>query len=281
MTETVRGVLRAAYARLEAAGVPDPRHDAQALLAEAVGAPRLSLLADGGRAVPGDALARFDAWLLRREAREPLQYVLGRAAFMGRDFLAEPGVLIPRADTETLCELAVRLSPPRGDALDLCCGTGCLGVSLKLARPGLNVFAGDLSPRAVSLARRNAALHNVDMDVREGDLFAPFAGQAFDAILCNPPYVPTGELAGLQEEVRREPGMALDGGEDGLSFYRRIIAEAPVHLRPGGWLLLEVGDGQAAAVAALLPPKFTKPGIHPDLSGRPRAVTTQRNTDGR
>ncbi len=277
---TVRESLQQAYARLERAGVPDARLDAQTLLSEAMGVPRLNLLANSSEVVPVDHQARFDAWLSRRETREPLQYILGRAAFMGRDYLTQPGVLIPRADTETLGELAVRLSPRTGSALDVCCGTGCLGIALKLARPGLSVFAGDLSPHAAALARRNAALHNVTIDVREGDLFAPFDGMAFDVILSNPPYIPAGELAGLQEEVRREPALALDGGPDGLGFYRRIFDESPAYMNPGGWLALEIGDTQADAVSALVPGGFTTPEIHPDAAGKPRVITTQRMFHG-
>jgi release factor glutamine methyltransferase len=151
---------------------------------------------------------------------------------------------------------------------------------LKRAKPGLAVFAGDLSPQAVLLTRRNAALLGVVLDVRQGDLLAPFEGTAFDLILANPPYIRSGDLAGLQDEVLREPALALDGGEDGLDLYRRIFADAPRFLKPGGLLLLEIGDGQAQAVSALVPGGFSQPDVHADLSGRPRVVTARRVFDG-
>ena len=195
---------------------------------------------------------------------------------MGLCLRCAPGVLIPRFDTEILCREA--LARMRGEArvLDLCTGSGALAVAIAHARPQARVFAGDISPDAIKLARENAARCDVRVDVRPGDLFAPFACERFDVIVSNPPYIPAGELPGLQAEVQREPALALDGGPDGLDFYRRIAAEAPAHLTPGGWLLLEIGSDQAAAVTVLLARDFDIISVYGDLNGLDRAVAGRR-----
>ena len=137
------------------------------------------------------------------------------------------------------------------------------------------MYAGDIAPEALDLSQENAARLGAAVDVRQGDLFVPFDGLCFDLILSNPPYIPTGELHSLQAEVRREPALALDGGPDGLAFYRRILAQAPRYLALGGSLLLELGDQQAEAVAALVPAGFESPRIHKDLGGLPRVLETR------
>ena len=272
---TVREALKEATCRLEAAGVPDARLDAGWLLEEVSKIPRLEQFTRGDFLLGEGTQARFFALVARREKREPLQYILSRAPFMGHEFAVRPGVLIPRADTEVLCERAVIRLPQGGRALDLCCGTGCLGVSLKLARPDAEVTLSDLSRGAAALARENAALLGADARVLQGDLFESLQGRVFDLILSNPPYIPSPVLPGLQPEVLREPALALDGGADGLAFYRRILREAKRHLSPGGWLLLELGDGEAQAAGALVPEEFERPIVYPDLAGRPRVLETR------
>ena len=272
---TAREALQEAERRLKAAGVPDARLDAEWLLADVSDLPRLKLLLQTDRLLGEEAQARFFAWVSRRENREPLQYILGSAHFMGHEFLTQKGVLIPRADTEALCERAIGHIQPGFRILDLCCGTGCLGISLKLVFPGEKVWLSDLSGDAVSLAKKNAALLKADVRVLQGDLFQPFKEQAFDLILSNPPYIPSPDLQGLQPEVRWEPPLALDGGPDGLEFYRRILGEAKNHLNPGGILLLEIGDGEAEAVSALLDRDYQKPALFPDLAGRTRVLETR------
>lgn len=272
---TVREALKEATRRLEAAGVPDARLDAGWLLEEVSTIPRLEQFTRGDFLLGEGAQTRFFALVSRREAREPLQYILGRAPFMGHEFAVRPGVLIPRADTEALCERAIIRLPRGGRALDLCCGTGCLGVSLALARPDAEVTLSDLSRDAVVLARENALLLGADVRAAQGDLFEPLQGRVFDLILSNPPYIPSPGLPGLQPEVKREPSLALDGGADGLAFYRRILSEAKGHLSPGGWLLLELGDGGAEAVSALVPAEFERPAVYLDLAGRPRVLETR------
>ena len=188
---------------------------------------------------------RIEGIVKRRARGEPLQYILGKWEFMGLPFYTRPCALIPRQDTETLCEEALSIGGKT--LLDLCCGTGCIGVSLaKLG--GFEVTFGDISPDCLALARENAALNGV-----AGSFVLTDISGSYDMICVNPPYIPTSELASLQVEVKREPVLALDGGADGLDFYRRISRDYAAHLNPGGALLMEVGAGQAEDVAAMFP----------------------------
>ena len=184
-------------------------------------------------------------------------------------------VLIPRQETETLCELGLAhlhgIRAPR--VLDLCTGSGALAVAIKTECPRAEVTAADLSADALDVAMENARRNGADVRFLQGDLFAPVAGERFDLVVSNPPYIPSADCDTLQPEVRREPRMALDGGNDGLCFYRRIVAEAPAHLTTGGMLAVEVGDGQAAAVAALFASAgLTGTAVHNDLYGMARVV---------
>jgi len=151
-----------------------------------------------------------------------------------------------------LAAAALAALPERGRALDLCAGSGAIGVTLALERPGARVVATELSPSALAVARRNAEALGAKLELLEGDLYAPLpAGERFDVVVSNPPYVPSGELAGLSREVRREPSMALDGGPDGLALLRRIVAGAPERLLPGGALILEMHESHAERLPAL------------------------------
>ena len=193
----------------------------------------------------------IDGIAKRRAQGEPLQYILGKWEFMGLPFYTRPCALIPRQDTETLCEEALKINGRGKTFLDLCCGTGCIGVSLaKLG--GFEVTFADISPDCLALARENAALNGVSGKFLLTDMFSDIS-DSFDLICVNPPYIPTSELASLQAEVKREPVLALDGGADGLDFYRRISRDYAAHLNPGGALLMEVGAGQAEDVAAMFP----------------------------
>lgn len=272
----IRDCLKDARARLEAAGVPDAAVDAGWLLAGVLRKSRLETLAMGDEPLSEEQRAAFEALLVRRLQREPLQYILGETEFMGRRFLARPGALIARNDTELLAGLALQRLPRGGRALDLCTGSGALAVTLALSAPGATVDAADVSEEALSLARDNARLHGANVNFLLGDLFAPCAGRRYAMICCNPPYIRRGELAGLQKEVRFEPALALDGGEDGLDFYRRIALGAPAHLIPGGWLLLEFGEGQAEAIERLLDPCFDEIRVYHDMAGLPRAMQARR-----
>ncbi|WP_417109291.1 peptide chain release factor N(5)-glutamine methyltransferase, partial [Hominenteromicrobium sp.] len=215
----------------------------------------------------------FDALLARREAGEPLQYVLGEASFLGRAFRVDPRVLIPRADTETLAEAMCACLTPGLRVLDMGAGSGALAISAALACPQARVTGADISEDALAVARENGERLGARVEWVRSDLFSALEGRCFDMIVSNPPYIPTGELEGLQREVRREPVLALDGGEDGLACYRAIVRGLPGRLCPGGSLLLEVGDGQAARVRALLEKLFDSTAVLADLSGLDRVVT--------
>jgi release factor glutamine methyltransferase len=269
---TCRDALRTASGMLAKAGVPDPAVDAAFLLSHVTGVPHLMLRADGGRELTQGQTDAYRALIDRRCSREPLQYILGTAQFMGITLRAEEGALIPRNDTETLCEQAFARMKGNERVLDLCTGTGALAIAAALRFPRAQVTACDISPDALAVARKNIAETGAAVRLLEGDLFAPVAGERFDMILSNPPYVTAQEMASLQPEVQREPALALYGGEDGLSFYRRIVREAPGHLQPGGWLLLEIGTHQAEAVTALMQGDFEAPAVYPDMQGLPRAV---------
>lgn len=212
----------------------------------------------------------IDGIAKRRAQGEPLQYILGKWEFMGLPFYTRPCALIPRQDTETLCEEALKINGRGKTLLDLCCGTGCIGVSLaKLG--GFEVTFADISPDCLALARENAALNGVAGSFVLTDMFGNISG-SYDMICVNPPYIPTSELASLQAEVKREPVLALDGGADGLDFYRRIARDYATHLSPGGTLLMEVGAGQAEDVAAMFP----KAEIIKDICGIERVVAVRR-----
>lgn len=216
---------------------------------------------------PAALMPRLEELVSRRKSGEPLQYILGKWEFMGLPFYTRHCALIPRQDTETLCEEALSIGGKT--LLDLCCGTGCIGVSLaKLG--GFEVAFGDISPDCLALARENAALNGVAGSFVLTDMFGNISG-SYDMICVNPPYIPTSELASLQAEVKREPRLALDGGADGLDFYRRISRDYAAHLSPGGTLLMEVGAGQAEDVAEMFP----KAEIIKDICGIKRVVAVR------
>lgn len=274
---TISEWMTKAQSRLAETGCPDPQIDARWMAEDALDMTRSDLVFEGDRTIPPRRARLLDAMLERRAAGEPVQYVLGSADFMGLKFRVEPAVLIPRQDTETLVEAALielRRRPGVPAVLDLCTGSGCVGLSLASLAPHARVTLTDLSREALEVARENMKALGVKAALRHGDLFAAVGRERFDVIVSNPPYIPRGDLAGLQREVQFEPRMALDGGEDGLDFYRRIAEAAPDHLNPGGALFLEVGIGEAPAVLALLKAHLNcvNAGTVKDLGGVERVV---------
>lgn len=257
---------------LEATGIAEARVEARLLVCHAAGLGEQALARSAKLPFANEAKKKLDVLLAARLAGRPVQYVLGEWGFMGLIFLTDERALIPRQDTETLCEEALALIRARGydNCLDMCCGTGCIGLSLaKLAN--VRVTLADRDAAALSLARENALRHGVAAALIETDLFAGIEG-TFDLIACNPPYLCRADMAALQRELVFEPSHALFGGADGLDFYRRLEKEAPAHLAPGGALMMEVGAGQARAVAALFPgARITR-----DLNGIERVVTAFR-----
>ena len=282
-------LLKEAAERLEAAGVDDPQWDAQELLAHAGGPDRTHFPLQKEEEVPQGVLFMFDAYVGCRANRIPLQHILGECWFMGLPFKVDETVLIPRQDTEVLVEKALELSAghPEWRVLDLCTGSGAIGISLAKLGGFERVYAADLSAEALALARENAVMNRVArrMVFACGDLLAarpekgePLETMSFDLICCNPPYIPSGEIETLEPEVKdHDPLMALDGGADGLSFYRRLARELRPVLAPEGRLLLEIGCEQGQAVSGLLTEAgFREVRVLQDLAGLDRVVTARR-----
>lgn len=279
--ETVGEALRRMAAALRAAGVESPALEARLLLAHALGVPTAALLRDRGAAVPSGAP---DALLARRLAREPLAHILGRREFWSLDLLVSPATLVPRADSETVVEAALAATPARASVrrvLDLGTGTGCLLLALLSELPAAWGLGVDISPEAAALAAENA--RRLGLAGRAlmacADWAAPVAAR-FDLVVSNPPYIPTADIPRLMPEVAaHEPARALDGGGDGLDAYRRILAELPRLLEPGGTAVLELGQGQGESVPALAVAQgLAVEGLRPDLSGTPRALVLRGAT---
>lgn len=276
----LRSLLAKAQQQLSAAlDLPpdEARIEAQALMRQALGGvARAWLLAHATDAVPGDRQAAFRTLLARRLGGEPVAYILGRREFYGLDFVVTPDVLIPRPDTETLVEAALRRIPQSRPwrVLDLGAGSGALAVALARHRPQATVTAVDRSAAALAVARRNAeALAAANVRLLQSDWFAALGGQVFEVIVSNPPYIAAADPHLRQGDLRFEPADALAGGVDGLDDIRRIVAEAPRYLTHGGWLVLEHGYDQAAQVAALFAAaQFGEIGHAADLAGIQRVT---------
>ena len=256
---TIRECLKVASARLDACGVPNASYDAMQMLAHVLGEDALMMRMNGHREVNEAQAQAYDALIARREAREPMQYILGSTGFMGFDFHVEPGVLIPRPDTEILCEEALRRLAPGARVLDIGTGSGALSVSIARLGKDCRVTAVDVSDAALRIAAANAERNGANVRFVKSDCFAALQGETFDMIVSNPPYISREEMEELMPEVQREPELALFGGEDGLDFYRRICREAPDYLAPGGCLLFEIGWKQKDDVSALLAEHIGEP----------------------
>ncbi len=256
-TWTVGSLVKWATDDFQARGIESPRLDAELIVAHALAITRTQVIIDAQRPLADVELAKLRALVKRRRAREPMAYLLGQREFYGRVFKVDKRVLVPRPDTETLVDVALertRACSMSMRLLDLCTGSGCVAITLARERPTSRVTATDVSADALEVARANAQrLGAYNVAFVEGDLYAPVAGARFDVITANAPYIATSEIATLMPDVRDfEPRLALDGGTDGLDLVRRIVADASSVLVPGGVLALEVGAGEAAAVAALL-----------------------------
>nr|MDY5756582.1 peptide chain release factor N(5)-glutamine methyltransferase [Eubacteriales bacterium] len=210
----------------------------------------------------------------RRLGHEPLQYILGKWEFMGLPFFVNENVLIPRQDTETLAEIAEHFIKSRSYAsmLDICTGSGCIGISIA-KRTGISAVLSDISIPALHVAKKNAELNGVCCSIIESDLFENIGG-CFDIITANPPYIETDVCENLQPEVRMEPRLALDGGGDGLKFYRRISDEFAEHLNRGGTLLMEIGFDQGESVPELFA-SIGRVKVHKDICGNDRVVSVE------
>lgn len=277
---SIAQVIAAATSRLAAAGLPDPEIDAEFLFRGVSGLNRAELLARGREPLDASVAERFEAALRRRETHEPLQYTLGVAAFWRDDFVVSPAVLIPRPETEILVEAAAArlrdLPAPR--ILDLGAGSGCLGLSLLRELPTARLVALDVSPEALGVARLNAERLRLAprAQFRHSNWFSALApGEAFDAIVSNPPYVARADEASLPRDVRDfEPALALFADEDDdISSYRRIVGGLAAHLAPDGLVGFEVGMGQADRVRGVMADSgLLALEILDDLAGIPRVV---------
>jgi len=255
---TVGRLIRWAAEYLAGKGSESPRLDGELLLARALEKRRLDLYLDFDRPLVAGELQAFKALLQRRLDREPMAYITGRKGFYNLELKVGSGALVPRPETELLVEAALALLDKEAEDRVLDLGTGCGPIVLSLAaeRPKLHLAATDISPRALDWARANAVETGLAERVEFllGDLFEPLAGRVFDLIVTNPPYVAEAEYPGLAPEiVRHEPAEALVSGPEGLDFIRALAAGVRDHLRPGGWLLTEIGAGQAERVLSLFP----------------------------
>ena len=281
----VADLLRSGTASLGAAGVPDPERDAEWFLGAALGLDRGRLHLAAGDVVSVAELRCFESWCARRRRREPLQYILGSQPFRTCSLQVDSRVLIPRPETERVVDLCLSVHRS-GPMVDLGTGSGAIAISLGLERPGEDVFATDISAPALSLAEENARRAGASrVFFMQGDLFEPLGARASDCslVVCNPPYVATGELGTLAPEVRDwEPRVALDGGPDGLDFYRRLAPAAARAMSLGAWIVVEIGAGQRPGVEALFAATlaFAESVAIRDLSGIDRGLGFRRKGGG-
>ena len=272
----------------------DQKIDAEELYCYLTGTDKVGLFLKAQEEVDPETEEKYMELIKRRAERIPLQHITGVQEFMGYTFKVNPDVLIPRQDTETLVTEAARTiqNTPREkltffeklkgqkewDVLDLCCGSGDIGISLSKICNNIKVTATDISDTAISTAQENAANLRTKVKFIQGDMFAPVEGRKFDMIVSNPPYIRTNMISILQEEVKKhEPLQALDGGRDGLDFYRIIVAEADKYLKPGGFLMLEIGHDQGEDLRKMLKDsqKYTPAEVIRDLPGKDRVVKCQ------
>jgi release factor glutamine methyltransferase len=276
---TILELLRWTQQHFASRGIESPRLDAECLLAHALGTDRLRLYLDFEKPVEAGERARFRELVRRRaDARVPVAQLTGRKEFWSLAFEVTPDVLIPRPETEGLVAWLLDELPDREAelrVLDLGTGSGAIAVALATALPKARFVATDVSAAALAVAERNALAHGVAgrVEFRAGDGFAPLAGERFDAVLANPPYVADGDAPALAPELRHEPREALFSGAEGTDLLRRLAAEVPAHMAPGGRAGFEVGLGQAERVAAWLREAgLADVAVRRDLAARPRFV---------
>jgi release factor glutamine methyltransferase len=270
--EAAMSAVRFVASRLKRAAISNAASEARWIVAKIMRLSTAELLFSEKPVSHAEAVG-ISALVECRLKGEPLQYIFGSQEFMGLEFIVDSRVLIPRPDTETLAGRAI--SHIRGRALnvlDLCTGSGCLAVAIKKNCPACRVTAADISADALDVCHKNAKKHAADITIIQSDLFSELKGLCFDLIVSNPPYIRSRDIPELQQEVRREPLTALDGGSDGMAFYRRIAYDAAAYITPGGYIMLEVGEGQAEAVADMLRPAFDNIEFSRDPGGILRVV---------
>ncbi len=280
MATEIRSLIDEGVARLRRVA-DDPRHEAEILLGAALGRPRSFLVAHADEPVLDcEATDRYEAHVTRRSHGEPIAYIVGEKEFWSLPLLVGPDVLVPRPETELVVERALAHLPGgmRGRVLDLAAGSGAIALAIARDRPLCTVVGTDVSSAAVAIARENAVrLGFANVEFRVGSWFAPVAGQSFDLVASNPPYIAEGDPR-VEPAVRRyEPHDALFAGPSGLEALREIAGCSPAHLAPGGWLVVEHGNTQGPAVRALLEVAgFDSIATHRDLAGRERCTEGRR-----
>jgi release factor glutamine methyltransferase len=281
---TVLEVIQRSSEYLARKGVASPRRNAEELLAHVLKLPRLQLYLNFERQLAKEEEDASRTLVMRRGQREPLQHIVGSVCFCGLDLEVSRQVLVPRPESELLAEHAwqhlASLPASSATALDLGTGSGCLAIALAVKAPQAQIHATDISAAALEVARRNAARHQGAEGIHFhcGDGFGPLpASLRFDLVVSNPPYISTAEIETLESEVRDfDPRAALDGGADGLDFYRRLARETAGWIKPGGRIMLEIGDGQADAIRELfLAQKWVVEGVLDDYSPRPRVLVAR------
>lgn len=260
------------------AGVPDAALDAWYLLQMVCKIERSYYYVHGEEDITQDAQKEYEIAVQKRAEHIPLQYIIGEQEFMGLRFKVNSNVLIPRQDTETLVEQVLKIVKPGMKVLDLCTGSGCVLISVLKNAPELTGMGSDISKTALLVAKENAKLHEVDAEWVRSDLVDNIT-ETFDVIMANPPYIPTGEILSLMPEVRDfEPENALDGGADGLDFYRKITGQVKDYLNPGGYVYMEIGYDQGEAVSELMRNAgFTEVEVIKDLARNDRVVKGKGN----
>lgn len=271
---TYQEALRYGQIRLIAAGVLEVESDAWLLMSAVCRIDRNFYYVYGNEEMIKEQEKEYMALLEKRAERIPLQYITGEQDFMGLNFKVNPGVLIPRQDTETLVEEVLKAVTPGMEVLDLCTGSGCIAVSLAKFVPGAKVQGVDISPEALKVSEENARRNGVNVHFFLSDMFGQVEGK-FDVIVSNPPYIPTGEIQGLMPEVKDfEPHLALDGKEDGLWFYRILAGEGKKYLKPKGTLMVEIGCDQGKDVSRIFKNNgYCDIKVIKDLAGLDRVVT--------
>lgn len=273
---TIGAILKWSEQYFGSHGAETPRLDAEVLLSHLLGEKRIYLYVHFDQPLTADELANYKEMVKRRTSGEPVAYICGEKEFMGLPFKVSPAVLVPQPDTEVLVEAAIERLKGKEDIriADVCTGSGAIALALAHYLPETSVAATDISADAVSIAKENAKALELSERVQffEGDLLAPLAGKTFDAIVSNPPYIPGADIESLPREVRAEPRIALDGGADGLDFYRRLVGESAALLNDSGFLAVECGDTQAGAITEMATDAFRKTEIIRDLADKERVV---------
>ncbi len=265
-------LLAGAAKTLADAGVEEPRREAALLMASAIARDAVFLIAHPEYHLADEEAETFASYITRRAAREPFHYIVGEKEFYGLSFSVSPSVLIPRPETEMLVDEALRARPNRFCEVGV--GSGCISVAILKTLPDAIAVGLEMSGEAIEVALANARRHGVDgrLELRESDIFSALEDERFELIVSNPPYVPANEIAGLQPEVREyEPHAALTDGENGLGIISKLVQQSPKYLSSGGWLMFEMGIGQAEDVLGMLDPLvWNEVSLVPDLAGIPR-----------